>query len=416
MLVEFSVQNYLSFHSRVTLSMRAAALGEVGLDRTFLVAPGLRLLRSAVVYGANASGKSNLFKAMLFVRRFVINSSKEGQATESIPVTRFALSTVTAQQPSEFEIVFFHDQVRYRYGFSLDEERIHREWLFCVAPQQVAEEELFQRASEMISVREGFPEGAGLERRTRKNALFLSLVAQLNGEVAGKILQWFDGFRPISGLEDRAYLSFTMKMLEEDKAPILELVQRADLGILDLHLDQMEVPGDLLSGLSEEEKRKLGSRKVRRIQTEHQRYDEAHQPAGRVLFEMKDESEGTRKFLALSGPILDVLATNKILVIDEFETRLHPLLARALVKMFHLSDEHSSAQLLCATHDSNLLDRRMFRKDQVWFTEKDRYGATSLYSLAEFRLGEDANYEREYIRGKFGAVPLLGQLWKSGEE
>lgn len=146
----------------------------------------------------------NLIKAMSFVKRFAISSSKEGQATEKIQVRRFALSTAVAQAPSEFEVVFLHEQVRYRYGFSVDEEQVHREWLYRAAPDQSAEEELFQRDLGGIQVRDGFAEGRGLERRTRKNALFLSLVAQLNGELAGKILQWFDSFKgsPVWRIED----------------------------------------------------------------------------------------------------------------------------------------------------------------------------------------------------------------------
>jgi hypothetical protein len=187
-------------------------------------------------------------------------------------------------------------------------------------------------------------------------------------------------------------------MVREAKAPILEMVQRADLGILDLHLDR--APED----------------QADRLRTVHQRYDEAHQPVEQVLFDLVQESEGTQKFLALSGPILDVLATNKVQVIDEFDARLHPLLTRAIVQMFHAGGNRSQAQLIITTHDSNLLDRRIFRKDQIWFTEKDPYGATALYSLAEFRVKEDANYERDYIHGRYGAVPLIGDLWQMGEE
>lgn len=413
MLVEFSVQNYLSFHSRVTLSLRAAALGEEALDRTFLAAPGLRLLRSAVIYGANASGKSNLIKALRFARRFAINSSKEWQATERIPVRRFALSTASAREPSEFEVVFLHEQVRYRYGFSLDEEQVHREWLLRAAPDQAEEEELFQRDSTGIRVRNGFPEGAGLERRTRRNALFLSLVAQLNGEVAGQVLLWFGKLRLRSGLADQP-LNLTARMLKDAKASVLEMARQADLGILDLQVEHEKSLSYVLTAA--EDSPKLKVRVLPRLRTAHQIFDEARRPVDDVLFDLEDESGGTQKFLSLSGPILDVLASHKILVIDEFDARLHPLLSRAIVQMFHDGDSRSQAQLIFATHDSNLLDRRLFRKDQVWFTEKDRYGATALYSLAEFRLGDDANYERDYIRGKFGAIPLIGDLWKAGEE
>jgi AAA15 family ATPase/GTPase len=216
MLIEFSVKNYLCFKEQVTLSMVASPARKTAsddeLEENTFSAEGFseRLLKSCVVYGANGSGKSNLLKAMGFMRNFVISSSKDRQAGEKTGVVPFKLSAVTEKEPSEFEITFVCEGKKYRYGFALDEKRVHSEWLFDT---QKKESRLFERNDGDFYINKRFKEGKGLKEKTRDNALFLSVAAQFNGEISKKIISWFYGLHVISG--DHGVIYLTLKMMEE---------------------------------------------------------------------------------------------------------------------------------------------------------------------------------------------------------
>lgn len=193
MLIEFTVGNFRSFKDRVTFSMVAANLKSqdktVDENNTFEVNDKLRLLKSAAIYGANASGKSNLAKAMQFMRLLVVNSSKDSQADDPIPVELFRLSDTTMREPSFFQIVFIQQDIQYRYGFEVTGERVTSEWLFAYGTTKEAN--LFQRDLDEIRLSATkFKEGKGLEDKTRKNALFLSVVAQFNGNISRSLLAW----------------------------------------------------------------------------------------------------------------------------------------------------------------------------------------------------------------------------------
>jgi hypothetical protein len=424
MLVEFSVGNFRSFHEPVTLSMLAAKLraSDKRLDvENVLQVNSQRLLRSTAIYGANASGKSNLIRAMQFMRDFVLHSSKESQASEPIKVERFGLSTAAWERPAYLQIVFWLEGVRYRYGFEVDERRVHSEWLYHARQRETR---LFAREAQAFDLSSAFKEGRGLEQRTRENALLLSVVAQFNGEIATALLNWFrHQLSIVSGLSDAAYEPHTVERLEADEAfrqRALALVREADLGISGLQVERRAYGGVVLTTksdhASEQTYRPTSIRETgvisRHVQTQHRVFDAQQNPAGWATFALDEqESEGTQKMLYLSGPLIEALDEGKVLVIDELDARLHPLLTRAVVGLFH-SDETNphKAQLVFATHDTSLLCKEQFRRDQIWFTEKDRYGATDLYSLAELQVRNDASFDKDYIAGKYGAVPFIGGL------
>ncbi|MDM8526476.1 AAA family ATPase, partial [Desulfococcaceae bacterium HSG8] len=213
MLIEFKVGNFLSFKDVVNFSMIASP--DEAVDTTFSAVNKFQLLKSAVIYGANASGKSNLLKAVAFMRRFVFESSKESQATENINVSSFRLSTECEKEPSFFEVIFICNQRKFRYGFEVDKNEVHSEWLFFVPTR--TEAKLFIREKGNIKIGNYFKEGKGLENRTRSNALFLSVAAQFNGEISTRILTWFKSLNVISGLDDNSYIGFTLKRLENEK-------------------------------------------------------------------------------------------------------------------------------------------------------------------------------------------------------
>jgi AAA15 family ATPase/GTPase len=420
MVIEFTVGNFLSFKDPVTFSMESVKISELEESNVFSF-DKLKLLKSAVIYGANASGKSNLVKAMGFMKWFVLNSSKETQVEEPIKIENFRLSTETENKPSFFEIVFICDQKKYRYGFEIDKEKIHSEWLFFNPTRQEAK--LFVREGEEIEIGTTyFKEGRKRKELVRSNALFLSTVAQLNGEISTQILKWFGQFHSISGLNDMIYMGFTIKQLKDEdyRQRFLEYLKKADFGIDDINIEKAEETK--ISEMLDEMGKLLSKEIVEKIKessdfndisTLHSKYDDKHgRLPDKVEFALlKNESEGTRKFFNLLGPILDTLDKGSILVVDELDARFHPFITRFIIHLFHSKQTNpNNAQLIFATHDTNLLDKNLFRRDQVWFTEKDQYGATYLYSLAEYKVRNDKNFEKNYIKGKFGAVPFIGNI------
>jgi AAA15 family ATPase/GTPase len=420
MLIEFSVGNYRSFKEKVTFSMVAANL--VAKDKTlnennvFEIDDDLKLLKSSAIYGANASGKSNLAKALHFMRWFMINSSKETQSTEKIGVERFKLSLETEPEPSFFEIAFIMSGRKYRYGFEATSERVVSEWLFYVP--KLRETKLFERRLDNISVSKIY-KADGIQQKTRHNALFLSVSAQFNVAIAEKILDWLTHqVKVVSGLDDRGYRGYTVSCLmeNENKKDILQLLKKLDLGFGDIKVEEIEITDDFLPNeLPEEIKSfilKNVEKKVASVQTIHRKLDGKGNSVSTELFDLDEqESEGTQKVFALAGPLVDTLKNGKVLIIDEFDARIHPLISRAIVELFNSNETNlKNAQLIFMTHDTNLLSNKLFRRDQIWFAEKNRYGATDLYSLAEYKVRNDASFESDYIKGRYGAIPFIGNL------
>lgn len=436
MLIEFSIGNFRSFRDKVTFSMVAAALKSkdprVDDNNVFTLEGQPALLTSAAIYGANASGKSNLIKAIGFMRNFVLNSTKETQAVGAIGAEPFALNTETAGKPSHFEMVFVADDIRYRYGFEATSERVVSEWLFHV-PTKV-EARLFERIQDEFHLSGVFKEGKGIQEKTRPNTLFLSAVAQWNGEIAHKIVTWFRRLGIASGLEDTGMRFHTMQNLAEGdhQEQIIEMIRSMDLAIEQVAMKKKPMP-EINPNMPERLKEVIRLLMEEQgginmgVVTTHQRFDADGNRVDLVNFDMDEqESDGTQKLFALSGSIVRALQEGRVLIVDELDARLHPLMTCGLVKLFNSRETNPRhAQLIFTTHDTNLLDKDLFRRDQIWFTEKDRQGATDLYSLAEFKIKtasqsksavrNDASFEKDYIAGRYGAIPFLGNLHRMGE-
>lgn len=421
MLIDFEVGNYLSFKDPVRLSMLAVNPYKEHLeDNTFGIGTGdSRLLKSAAIYGANASGKSNLIAAMNFMRRFILSSSKDTQVEDEIPVKPFLLDAATEIAPSRFEISFIQGGIRYRYGFEADRKAVRKEWLLCAVKSK--EKTLFLREDDGIEVGEDFKEGAGLEEKTRDNALFLSVVAQFNGETAGRVIKWFSGFRTVHGLYDQEFESYAARCLQDaaKHGPLVSLIRDADVGIADLSVTETAMaPDEPMFKTSLSDIKKMFRSQVQlKIFAIHQRFRDG-EPEDLVPFNFNEmESEGTKKFLRMAAPLLDCLSNGSVVAIDELDAKLHPLLTKAIVGLFNSATSNpKGAQLIFVTHDTNLLEYGKLRRDQIWFTEKTRLSATALYSLAEFKLPDgakirnDAALESNYIRGRYGAIPYLGNF------
>ena len=425
MLIQFSVGNFKTFKERVTINMIASNYDKETREEENIITNSkynLRNLKSAVIYGANASGKSKLMEALMFMKHFTIDSSKDSQKGDEISVEPFRLNSETVNAPSEFEVVFLHKDTQYRYGFEVDKKQVISEWLYH--KPKTKEVELFYRDYQNFEIHQrNFKKGTiGVkEGLIRDNSLLLSLAAQLNDEIAISVIDWFKTLKTISGLKEEGYKGYTMSRTKEPKTKlqILELLKAADLGILDIKLELLDIeklPKDLPKEIRDRlirESKEENSEIVSDVLTTHKMYDDSNKFIDNVYFSMdEDESSGTRKFFALTGPILNVIENGYILIVDELDSKLHPNLVCKLVSLFNSKELNpKNAQLIFNTHDTNLLSSGLFRRDQIWFTEKNKFGAANLYSLADFKtdsVRKTEAFEDNYIRGKYGSVPYLG--------
>lgn len=425
MLIQFYTGNFRTFKDKATLSLVASNYDKESREAENVIANEkykIRNLKSAVIYGANASGKSKFFEALAFMRQFAINSSKDSQTGDEIDVEPFRLNTDSIKSPSEFEVIFLYENTQYRYGFEVDQQKVVAEWLY--QKPKTKEIELFFRDEQDFDIHpKNFKKGAIAvkEGLVRDNALLLSLAAQLNDEIAINVITWFKSLKTISGLKEEGYQGYTMSRTKEPKTKlrILELLKAADLGIQDIKLELLDIeqlPTDLPKEIRERiirQTKEDNSELVSDVLTTHKQYNSNKNHISDINFSMEaDESSGTRKFFALTGPIIDVLENGYILVIDELDSKLHPNLVCKLVSLFNSKELNpKNAQLIFNTHDTNLLSSGLFRRDQIWFTEKDKFGAAKLYSLSDFKtesVRKNEAFEENYIRGKYGSVPYLG--------
>lgn len=425
MLLQFTVKNFRTFKEKATLSLVASnydkdtrEFDNINHDNIF----NLRLLKSAVVYGANASGKSKLFEALIFMKHFVITSSKESQKGDEIAVEPFKLSNETEHLPTEFEVSFTFKNVMYRYGFEANRQEVLSEWLYY--KPKTKEIELFYRDGANFEAHpRNFSKGNTVikEGLVRNNALLLSVSAQFNDSTSIAIIDWFKNLKTISGLSEHGYQGFTMSRTEDPihKAKILDLLKAADLGIQDIKLQKLDIdklPKDMSKELRDKIIKEVNEEKTEFISdvlTTHKKYDSNKKSIDNINFSLDDdESSGTRKFFALTGPILDVIENGYTLVVDELDSKLHPSLVCKIVSLFNSKElNKKNAQLIFNTHDTNLLSSGLFRRDQIWFTDKNKFGEAKLYSLADFKSEEVRKtepFEENYIKGKYGAVPFLG--------
>lgn len=419
MIVEFTVGNFLSFNKKRTISFEAKGISE--LKENVIKYKNYKILRSAVIYGPNSSGKSNLIMALDRMRDSILNSVKLNDSDE-LDYSPFLLSSESESDPTFFEIVFLDKDSRYRYGFEYNLQEILQEWLF-VGKNSKNESPLFLRTPEGIGVSEQFEEGKGKEVSTNNNRLFISLVAQLGGGISKSVMELFKNYNVLSGLDHNDYTGFSVRMLHkklEGCNDSLNLFQNLKLGFKDIEISEsefnpLEVPDNLSKNLKSKLIKEMSGKTLISLKTIHNKYDKKGNVVDQVLLDRNDsESEGTNKIMDLSGPIFDTLKSGKVLIIDELDAKLHPLITTHIVNLFNSPETNpNNAQLLFATHDTNLLNSEIFRRDQIWFTEKDNIEQTDLYSLYDFNLPDgskvrnDSNLEKNYIRGRYGAIPFI---------
>lgn len=434
MLVDFTVRNFRSFKEEATLSLHAEKSikdHENSSDSSNMIVlngSNERLLKVAAIYGANASGKSNFIAAISFFRRMILKSFSDDTILENFAQRKFQLNTLAKDSPSFFEMVFIIDECRYRYGFEIEGETISLEWLFMKDLQAPRESYCFKREKQKIQINPKTYKGAaGLDVKTRDNSLFLSTCAQFNIDVAILIKKWFITDLNII-LDNSLPPTLTIDILRtnpEKQKIIMDFIKLIDLSINKITIEEheaRELPKPLEKLLSDiaknSEALKFELKDARKLEvfSEHDRYT-GQEFKDSVRFPFSWESLGTKKIFSLVGPWFDTILRGGILVIDEFGSSLHTSISLEMLKIFQ-SHLNKKAQLIIATHDTNLLAKDILRRDQIWFVEKDKYGATDLYSLVEYKLdkasgGNNESFTKDhYLMGKYGAIPYFGDLSK----
>jgi len=399
MLIEFTVGNHLSFKEKKTLSLEAAPIKE--FEENVFEAGNYNLLKSAIIYGANSSGKSNLITSLAAMKIILMKSVKMS-STDRIDVAAFLLNTETESKPSYFEVLVLIDKIRYRYGFETDEKKIHSEWLFQCKTKK--EDLLFFRDKDNIEITDNFKEGKGIEEKTRDNALFLAAVDQWNGSISKKIIRWFnEDLMLLSGIDhrDTQQLTIELNKLPKYKELLDNFLAPLNLGFKEFKIDDLTSDENKIS-----------------VFTQHNKYNNLGKVVGNHWFDLtRQESSGTNKIFDLAGFLTAALIFGHTTIIDELDAKLHPLLTVAIVKLFHSPEFNpKNAQLIFATHDTNLLSYGKFRRDQIYFTEKNQLEETDLYSLVEYKnengekIRNDRSFEKDYINGRYGAIPFIGDF------
>lgn len=430
MLIEFTVGNYRSFAEPVTLSMEATKLkardSEVDAKNTFPAGKNLELVKVAAIYGANASGKSNLLRALEFMVHFVSHSHEGTARLGNTGAEPNLLRSDLRNKPSHFEIVFLmHDGVKVRYGFEVSPERVEREWLYTYPSPRPRT--LLDRVGDAFRIGGHFSEAREVEKFVKANALLLSVSANLNQATAGGIVDRITDITCIDvaspdnlGAWARLYGFARDKWSTTGSA--IGLVMSLDLGLAGIKVE-LRPDVQLVENVSDPVGSIIDTAIARsesisdllKVKTSHKVFDEQQQNVGEAEFDLdQHESVGTRRAFEIARSIVISALIGGALTVDEIDSSLHPLLVRQIVEYFQSSTTNpNNTQLIFSTHDSSLLDADLFRRDQIWFVEKSAHGASSLYSLADFdtsRVRNDSNYLRDYLSGRYGAIPYLGPL------
>ena len=423
MLVDFRVRNYRSFADEAFIQMDAAKAFKEHPECLIETSAG-KYLKSLAIYGANASGKSNLISAVSAFRKLVLTSAKNN-STDRIATHPFALSDENLAAPTMYEIRFVIDGLFHRYGCEVTAEKIVSEWLFVTEKFGTATgRKIFTREEGRIDYGKSYRGARVGEAELLPNTLLLSRLDQLNAEVPVRVVQWMKRLTVISAVRDEVYEAFSAKCLDDadNREKIEAFTRLADAGIASIgkrDVPLQELPS-FLRNVIEKENLPLPVA----VSFSRQKND----GGSLVPFSLDhDESAGTAKMFRLSGMWLDILAKGGVAFVDEIEAKLHPLLTRQLVRMFNSSDLNPhGAQLVFVTHDTNLLAYGDLRRDQIWFCEKNRRGESTLYSLAEINdpdlKRKNALVEENYIKGRYGAIPFFGgmealaSLLRNGEE
>ena len=413
MIIEFNIENCFSFKDKVSFSMLASNIKERFPETNVFDIKNQKLLKTSVIYGANGSGKTNLFKALLFMRNFVLLSANSVVENPINPPI-FLFSTETQELPCFLELVFISSGIQYRYGFKLNKASVLSEWLYYVPKDR--EVKLFVRNEQNIELGRQFEkEGKPRRDQVNENSLFLSVLAQRNGDMSKGIVKWFANINMVFSSGDileQSWRGFILNQINKNDAyvqnNILPFLKATDLSIENIVPEKMDIPESVLNTMSDNIKKSTLGGIV--IKTSHKKYDNKNNYVGDVPIDlMSQESSGTVKLFYMAAPIISVLKNGGVLLIDEMDARLHIDILKLISNLFHSNNDNKlNAQLIFNVQDVSLLEEKIFRRDQIWFIKKDKYGKSNIYSLVDYKVRNDSSYKKDYLNGLYGALPNIG--------
>lgn len=426
MLVDFSLENYRSFASQQSISMVAGTSAQ--RKERFSTSSGNSfapfLLRGACVFGPNGAGKSTLVKAIYFFRNFVISSAKDRQEGEEIDVTPFNFDKELSNAPSKFEATFIHEGTLYVYGFSVNSSRVLLEWMNSRPNQPGTKNRtLFYREFNEKSLSYEWYINRDQVRgdkevwknSTRDNALFLSTAIQLKAETFKKPFDWISNYLHVIESSTRLDRGFTAKQVAEEgwKDRVLKVLKVADLKVHDIsvelkepELEDIDVKWLSKTGI-EKLKKEIGGRKIATIYTSHKNSDGSMTP-----LDFGEESDGTQVVFGLTGPLLDVIDNGYTLVVDELHNSLHPFVLRSIVDLFHDPKLNSNgAQLIFTSHETSVLAKGCMHQDEIWLVDTNSKEQSQLNPLSDFKVRDTGSFQKPYLDGRYGAVPIIGELF-----
>ena len=411
MILEFSVKNFLSFKEKVTFSMIANSNKE--LNDNYVEIGGNKVLKSAAIYGANASGKSNLFKILTLVV-LLLRSSNSVDINAKLPLIPFKLDKGSVNKPSEFEIKFILDETRYVYGFIADKDKIYDEYLYYYPNGR--ETKIFDRTNinEYSYTQKDEKILREIEAKNAQNKFFLATATNWNFDKTKAAYNFLtNGIGTCNNLEILKNMAYKMYETNPDylKDFAIDFLQKADFNIEDYQISQIDVPGEFLTAIPEFITKTLPDKpKAYQVLFKHKNSDN--------YLSIDEESLGTQMIFAFIPFLADSLKNKKVLIIDELDKSLHPFLVQYIVEIFNDAEiNKNGSQLIFNTHDTNLLDLNILRRDQIWFTEKNsETGESDLYSLSDFSVRKQENVEKGYMLGRYGAVPFIKNDFNLWEE
>lgn len=412
MLLMFKVKNYTSFKNEAILDMRATAYVQHP-THVMQVNDKLGLLKTIALYGANASGKSNLISAMFFFEQYIFSqfiNKNENQDFESnkigvkMKLEPFSLSNET-NDASEFDIIFLHNNKQIQYGFECTSKEVLTEWLY------INDKKVFERTGIELSFGSKYQKMLGAYKKLPAERLYIAVLEYFLDEEGKKvILDDFISFfnkeynvfteilfeSTVKGLAGMVGLSKKLVSNKGYRNKVEQYLRLVDVGIKRLDV-QTETIFDERTGKKKKEKV---------IRTVHDIYDETGNVVGEKLFDLHQESTGTLRFLAYIQNAIEMISKGGVFIVDEMSARLHPLLTKLIVDIF-CSSQNTKAQLIFTTHDISLLNNNQFRRDEVVFIDKNERGESSLYALSDLKVREDATFNKDYLQGKYGAIPIF---------
>lgn len=429
MLIQYKFQNFLSFNSEQTLSLVASTSTKERHDDTHVIdvnAFGIEsLLKSVAIFGANASGKSNFTGSLGILKYLVLRTLGSITSDRIQGVIPFFIKDDPFDVPTEFEVAFIQEGKSYRYGLAISEGVVAEEWLYWT--KDTRETLLFHRTAQRVefnqrSFAEAKPfvsslEGGGFQvEKTKPTVPFVSVISSFNGVRSNQVTEWFRRLQIVSGTTDDGVKDFTTDLFQQNpefKSWALKILASVQIQDIEVVEEDGRVPDALLQHEQLAVAVSSLDTFIKANNIKHKRIDVIKSRSGNqnrlYKFPFVAESEGTRKLLYLLGPLYQTIRNGDVLVIDEFDNKFHTLLSEFLITLYNRENCNRS-QLILTCHDTNLLDKRIFRRDQIWFVEKNNNHESELFSLLEYRehyTRKEDSYSRDYLAGKYGAIPLF---------